>query len=190
MTAVHTLREALLGAALASALTAAPTLHAQEVHTDFDHNAHFETYRTFSFAKIQTDNPLYQQRLRDDITADLQKHGLQSVPSGGDLAITAIGGVHDQQQYNSFYTGLGPGFGWRGWGGWGGGGWGGGETQTTVQQIPIGTLMVDLYDTQSQNLVFRGQAQADMKKNADKNVALVQKSVDKMFDHFPPKHAE
>ncbi len=185
----HSLPRALFGAALATALTAAPTLHAQDVHTDYDHNAHFETYRTFSFARVQTDDPLYQQRVRDDVTADLRRHGLQLVPAGGDLAVTAIGGVHDQQQYNSFYTGLGPGFGWRGWGGWGGA-WGGGQTETTVQQIPVGTLMVDLYDTHTQNLVFRGQAHAEVKKNSEKEIALVQKSVDKMFDHYPPRHAE
>ena len=174
----------------ASAIAAAPALWAQDVHTDFDHNAHFESFRTFSFAKIQTENPLYEQRLRDDISADLEKHGLQLVPSGGDLAITAIGGVHDQQQYNTFYSGLGPGFGWRGWGGWGGG-WGGdGVTNTTVEQIPVGTLMVDLYDSHSQNLVFRGRGQADLKKNEEKNISLVRKTVDKMFDHLPPKHAD
>lgn len=182
-------RRALFGVALTAALTAVPALRAQDVHTDYDHNAHFENYHTFSFAKIQTENPLYRQRLRDDITADLQRHGLQLVPSGGDLAITAIGGVHDQQEYNTFYTGLGPGFGWRGWGGWGGR-WGGDTVaNTTVQQIPVGTLLVDLYDTHTQNLVFRGQAQADLKKNEEKNISLVQKTVDKMFDHFPPKHA-
>ena len=64
-----------------------------------------------------------------------------------------------------------------------------GVTNTTVQQIPVGTLMVDLYDTHTQNLVFRGRAQADLKKNEEKNISLVQKTVDKMFDHFPPKHA-
>ena len=176
-------------ALVASAMCAAPALHAQSVTTDYDHNAQFERYHTFSFAKVQTDNPLYEQRIREDITADLQSHGLQPVPSGGDLAITAIGGVHDQQQYNSFYSGLGPGFGWGGWGGWGGGWGGSGITQTTVQQVPVGTLMVDLYDTGTHNLVFRGRATEDVKKNTDKNIATVQKSIDKMFNHFPPKHA-
>ena len=129
----QTLRIALSGFALAGLLTVAPALTAQQVTTDFDHHAQFESYHTFSFAKIQTDNPLYEQRVRDDIAHDLQAHGLQLVPSGGDLAITAIGGVHDQQQYNTFYSGLGSGFGWRGWGGWGGG-WGGdGVTNSTVE---------------------------------------------------------
>ncbi len=183
-------RRALLGAALASAVFASPALLAQDVHTDYDHNAQFERYHTFSFTKIQTEDPLYEQRLRDNITSELQQHGMQLVPSGGDLAVTAIGGVHDQQQYNSFYSGLGSGYGWRGWGGWGGGGWGGdGMTSTTVQQIPVGTLVVDLYDTQTHNLVFRGRAQANLHKHADKNIKLVEKTVDKMFDHFPPKNA-
>ncbi len=185
----HNLRTGLFGAAFAASLIASPTLFGQSVSTDYDHQAQFESYHTFSFAKVQTDDPLYRQRLRDDISRDLQAHGLQMVPSGGDLAITAIGGVHDKQEYNSFYSGLGPGFGWRGWGGWGGG-WGGdGVTNTTVQNVPVGTLMVDLYDTNTHNLVFRGRATADVKKNSEKETALVQKSVDKMFDHFPPKHA-
>ena len=190
MTMGQTLRTALFGAAVAVTFTAVPALHAQSVSTDYDHTAQFENYHTFSFAQIKTDNPLYQQRLREDISKDLQAHGLQLVPSGGDLAITAIGGVHDQQEYNSFYTGLGSGFGRRGWGGGFGGGWGGeGVTNTTVENVPVGTLMVDLYDTHTHNLVFRGTSHADVKKNSDKEANLVAKSVDKMFDHFPPKHA-
>ena len=189
MTMGQTFRTLLFGAAVAGALSATPDLRAQSVSTDYDHHAQFENYHTFSFSKIQTDNPLYQQRIREDITADLQNHGLQPVPSGGDLVITAIGGVHDTQQYNSFFTGLGSGFGYRGWGGWGGG-WGGeGVTNTTVEQIPVGTLVVDLYDSNTHNLVFRGRATEDVKKNTDKNIATVQKRIDKMFDHFPPKHA-
>ncbi len=180
------------GTSLALVLAATPMLQAQSVSTDFDHNAHFENYHTFSFYKVQTSDPLYEQRVRDDIAGDLQRHGLQLVPSGGDIAITAIGNVKSTQEYNTFYSGLGSGFGYRGWGGgWGGGGWGGdGVSNTTVQDVPVGTLMVDLYDTGTHNLVFRGRATADMHKHADKNIALVQKSVDKMFDKFPPKHAE
>ena len=191
MTIARVLRRAVLGAAIGTAVAAVPAMQAQQVSTDFDHNAQFENYHTFSIYKVKTDDPLYQQRLRDDIAADLQKHGLQLVPSGGDLAVTAIGGVHNQQEYNTFYSGLGPGFGWGGWGGWWGGGWGGGDgvQNTTVRQVPVGTLMVDLYDSHTHNLVFRGRATADVNKKAEKNIKTVQKSVDKMFDHFPPKHS-
>lgn len=40
-------RRALLGAAFTTALTAAPALQAQDVHTDYDHDARFENFHTF-----------------------------------------------------------------------------------------------------------------------------------------------
>jgi hypothetical protein len=163
-------------------------MRAQDVSTDYDHHADFSQYHTFSIYKVRTADPLYKQRIADEITHDLEARGLQPVPSGGDLAVTAIGGVTDKQEYNTFYNNLGPGFGWRGWGWWGGR-WGGPvEANTTVENIPVGTLLVDLYDTHTQNLVFRGRAQADLStKNTDKNVDKLNKAIDKMFDKFPPK---
>lgn len=174
---------------LGTALAFSPFAHAQSVSTDYDHQANFSSYHTFSFHKVQTANPLFEQRVRDAITNDLQSKGWQLVPSGGDIAITAIGDVQNTQEYNTFYDGLGSGFGWGGWGGWSGRRWGGpGMATTTSQQIPVGTLIVDLYDTRTHNLVFRGRAQDQLhKKHTEKNIAIVNKSVDKMFNHFPPK---
>jgi Domain of unknown function (DUF4136) len=185
----------ILGFALSGTMAMVPCALAQQVSTDFDHTANFETYHTFSFYKVKTANPLFEQRVKDAITADLQHKGWQMVPSGGDIAITAIGDVQQQQEYTTFYDDIGGfGYGYRGWGGrwggWGGRGWGGGpSTATTTQQtIPVGTLIVDLYDTRSKNLVFRGRATDQLHvKHTDKNIAIVNKSVDKMFDHFPPK---
>ncbi len=169
---------------------AAPALQAQHVSTDYDHKAPFTDYHTFSFAKIQTANPLDRDVIRTEIRHDLQYHGWQEVPGGGDVAITAIGAQHDVQQYQSFYDGLGPGFGWGGWGGWWGGGWGGeGVNTTTVHQIPIGTLVVDLYDSHTHNLVWRGTSQETDSDNMNKNSGKLQKAVDEMFYKFPPKHA-
>jgi hypothetical protein len=177
-----------VGLSLGVLLAVTPSLRAQDVSTDYDHHADFSQYHTFSFHRVQTADPLYKQRIEDEVTRDLQARGLQRVESGGDLAVTAIGDVTDKQEYNTFYDGLGPGFGWRGWGWWGGR-WGAPmDATTTVQNIPVGTLLVDIYDTRTQNLVFRGRAQADLHtKHADKNVELLNKSIDKMFEHFPPK---
>ena len=183
----RSVRTVLCGLILGAAAVAAPCMHAQQVSTDYDHHANFEQYHTFSFYRVHTANPLFEQRVKDAITRDLQGRGWQMVPSGGDIAITAIGDVQDQQEYTTFYNGLGPGFGWRGWGGWGGG-WGGSEATTTSQTVPNGTLMVDLYDTRTHNLVFRGRAMDQLHvKHTDKNIEIVNKSVDKMFEHFPPR---
>lgn len=114
-------------AAVALLLLTPALVMAQDVKTDYDHKANFETYHTFSFYRVKTASPLFEQRVRDAITRDLQAKGWQMVPSGGDIAITAIGDVKSKQEYNTFYTGLGGGFGWRHWGWWGGGAWGPGK---------------------------------------------------------------
>lgn len=185
-----TARQRILSAMVLGAATIVGTAaSAQKVSTDFDHGANFEAYHTFSFYRVQTSNPLFEQRVRDAVASQLKAKGWQFVPTGGDIAITAIGNVRQTQEYTTFYNDLGPGFGYRGWGGWYGRGWGGPQTATTTSQtIPVGTLVIDLYDTRSHNLVFPGMATDELHtKHTDKNIAIVNKSVDKIFDHFPPK---
>lgn len=184
------LKHMLATAALGAAVALAPMATAQKVSTDFDHGANFEQYHTFSIYRVKTANPLYEQRVRDAIARTLQAKGWQMVPAGGDVAITAIGDVRQTTEYTTFYNDLGPGFGWRGWGGWWGGRWGGPSMATTTSQnIPVGTLVVDLYDTRSHNMIFRGMATDELHvKHTDKNIELVNKAVDKIFDHFPPRH--
>lgn len=165
---------------------------AQTVKTDFDHKANFSSYHTFSFGKVQTADPLYEQRVRRDITQDLTAKGWQLVPSGGDVTVTAIGNTHTKQEYDSFYNGLGGmGYGWGGWGGgWGMGGWGGGgmgDTTTTVNNVPVGTLMIDLYDNHTKQMIFRGSEQQDESNKSQKNTKNLDKAIDKMFKDFPPK---
>jgi hypothetical protein len=48
-------------------------------------------------------------RIKAEITKDLSAKGLQMVPSGGDLTVTAIETPKDKQEYNTFYYGLGGG---------------------------------------------------------------------------------
>jgi hypothetical protein len=48
------------------------------------------------------------------------------------------------QEYQTFYNGMG---GWR-WGGFG-------ETTTQVQSYPVGSLVLDFYDTRNKQLVWR-----------------------------------
>jgi hypothetical protein len=111
------------------------------------------------------------------------------VSSGGDMTVTAIESTKDKQEYNTFYDGLGgAGFGYRGWRGWGGG-WGGGigDATTTVNQVPVGTLMIDLYDGKTHQLVWRGSSHQDLSTKASKNTSKFDKAVDKMLKEYPPK---
>jgi len=73
---------------------------------------------------------------------------------------------------------VGGGWRWRGFGG---------ESTTTVETYKIGTLVVDLYDTNNKQLIFRGSANDTLSKNPQKNEKILEKAVDKMFKKFPPE---
>ena len=57
-----------------------------------------------------------------------------------------------------------------------------------LDQLIMGILTVDLIDTNAKRLVWRSQATEDSIASSQKGEEKqVKKSVDKMFDHFPPK---
>lgn len=171
------------GMALTLATSAIPLL-AQQVTTDYDHSVDFSQFHTYSFGKVKASDPLYDQRIRDEVSRQLTARGWQMAPSGGDITIHAIGGMKTQQEYSTFYDGLGGGgFGWRR--GWGGGGFG--DSFTTVNEIPVGTLVIDLYATDTHKLVFRGTASGQLSNNAEKNTKELDKAIDKIFQKLPQK---
>jgi hypothetical protein len=151
---------------------------AQDVQTDHDTHADFSQYHTYSWHKVKTDDPLWQSRVQDAVDKELQSKGLQRVESGGDLAVSATGAVRNQQEYQTFYDGFGPG--WR-WGGFGR------TATTTVYNEKVGTLLVDLYDAKAKQLIWRGTAHDTLSDKPEKNENKLDKAVDKMFKDFPPK---
>jgi hypothetical protein len=159
-------------------------MHAQSVSTDYQHGINFSDYHTYSISRVHTSDPLMETRLRDAINKALTAKGWQLVTSGADVEVTAVGARSNQQEYTSFYDGLG-GLGWRR--GWGGGGFG--TTYTSVNQIPIGTLVVDLYEAKGKSLVWRGLARDTLTNNPEKNTNKLNKAVNKLFAKFPPKEA-
>jgi hypothetical protein len=69
----------------------------------------------------------------------------------------------------------------------GGGGLGAGESTTTVDTYKVGTLVVDLFETNTKNLVWRGVSSETLSDKSDKNIKNLNKGVQKMFQHFPPE---
>ncbi len=165
---------------IALSLLALPVV-AQEVRTDYDEHADFSQFHTYYWAKVETENPLWQQRVQDAFDHQLQAKGWQRVDSGGDIALTAVGATRNQQQYQTFYNGFGPGWGWGGFGD---------TATTTVENYRVGTLVVDMYNTQTKRLLWRGVASDTLSDKPEKNEQKLDKAVDKMLDKFPPKGRE
>jgi len=162
------------------ALTAAS--FAEQVKTDYDHNANFAQYRTYSWEKVQTRDPLLVDRIKDAVNGALTAKGWTQVPSGGDVSVVAIEITQQQQTLNTFYDGFGGGWRWRGFGG---GGFG--DATTTTETYQVGTLVVDLFDAKTKSLIWRGSASDTLSNNANKNTKNLDKGVQKMFAHFPPE---
>jgi hypothetical protein len=150
---------------------------AQDVKTDYDHHANFSQYHTYYWEKIKTSDPLWQSRIQDAVDHALQSKGWQRVDNGADVALTAVGSTHNQQEYQTFYEGMG-GWRWRGMGM--------GETTTEVENYPVGSLVLDFYDAHNKQLIWRGVSSDTLSNNPEKNEKKLDKAVDKMLDHFPP----
>jgi Domain of unknown function (DUF4136) len=161
-------------------LALAAASFAQDVKSDYDHSANFGQYKTFSWEKVQTKDPLMVDRIKDAVNSALTSKGWTLVPSGGDVEVFAIETTQNQQTLDTFYNGFGGG---RRWGGFGGGF---GDATTTVETYKVGTLVVDLFDAKTEKLIWRSSASDTLSSNADKNTKNLDKGVNKMFQHFPP----
>jgi Domain of unknown function (DUF4136) len=146
----------------------------QTVSVNYNQNQSFSQFHTYAWGsdnanKVQ--NSILAQVAVQDIDAALQGKGLQKVEESQkpDLLVTANGGMKEQTSYTAM--------GMRGFGG--------GMGSITPQQNVIGTLIVDLYDSKGQSLVWRGIAQNALNNNGNKNQQLVQKAVAKMFKQWP-----
>jgi Domain of unknown function (DUF4136) len=172
---------ALMGAAL----LLAGSLSAQEVKTDYDRNANFAQYKTYSWEQVKTRDPLDVDRIKSAVDAALTAKGWTQVSSGGDVRIMAIQMTQDQQTLDTFYDGLGGGWGWRRFGAAGFG-----EATTTTETYKVGTLVVDLYDAKTKMLIWRGSASDALSNNSNKNIKNLDNGVEKMFKQFPPSSSK
>jgi hypothetical protein len=159
----------------------ASTSSAQQVKTDYDRSANFGQYKTYSWEQVKTKDALDVDRIKEAVNAALAAKGWTHVETGGDVSIVAMQMTQNQQTLNTFYNGFGGGWGWRRFGG---GGFG--EATTTTETYKVGTLVVDLFDTGTKKLVWRGTSSDTLSNNSDKNIKNLDKGVGKMFKQFPP----
>jgi hypothetical protein len=65
-----------------------------------------------------------------------------------------------------------------------------GTATTTTSEYLIGTLVVDIFDAKSKQLMFRGTASDEISDKPEKNIKKVEKASNKMFKDFPPGSKE
>lgn len=150
---------------------------AKEVVVDYDHSVDFANYKTYSWIRVKVGDPLWVDRITRAVDAELVAKGWTKVDADGDAGITAFGSTRETPTLTTFYDGLGGGWFWRGFGG---------IATTTVQETPVGTLVVDIFDEPKMRLIWRGLAEDALSGKPDKDEKKLQKIVADMFKKFPP----
>ena len=146
----------------------------QQVSVNYNHSQNFTQYQTYAWISNnanQVQNSILAQVAQQDINAALQGKGLKMVQENQnpDLLVSASGGLRQQTSYSA----------------WGMRGIGGGMGGITPENNVVGTLVVDLYETKGQVLLWRGIAQNTLNNNGNKNQQMVRNAVQKMFKQWP-----
>jgi hypothetical protein len=147
--------------------------------TDYDRTVQFSSYHTFFMLKgSSSGNPLLDQRVTADVQAALTSKGWAEVPQGeGRAAVVVHAATKTRHSYETFYDGWG-GWRWR---------WGGlGSTTTLEQDYKVGTVVVDIFDADTKQAIWRGSATDALSDNQKDNSEATEAAVTKMFNSFPP----
>lgn len=171
-----------------AALLMAACAYAQDVHYNYDHGTNFQSYKTYKWVNLPDAVPdqLIDRSIKRAIDEQLVQKGLNRVDDDkpADLYVGYQAIVNLEKSVNAFGSADRLG----GWGPWGGG-FATGSLQAQTSTVPVGTLLVSVYDPARKQLIWRGDATktVDLKKDPDKNYKALQKAMTKLFKNYPPK---
>ena len=159
-----------------------------KVYSDFDPTAvdQMKAYRSYSWlpaprGKKRGADQLVAKRIMATTDEVLSKKGYERAQtSAPDFLVGWHGAVDTKLQYNTVNTYYG--YGWGYWGGMG-------TSRTYASEYHEGSLIIDIVDAKSNELVWRGVAQAEVypESSPDYRNQQIQSAVNKILSQFPPK---
>ena len=172
----------LLGGAVFGVLLVGVPMLAQGINIDYNHSVNFRQLKSYSWQKIHATDPQVESRISAAVNRELANLQFNQVEKNGDFLITVVEVSKNKAEYANFYREL-SGFDWRR--GWGTHGFA--DSIPNVRSIPLGTLIVDLYDGKTHQLLWRASVDETIYKSEDKNDLTMDKAIDQILDKFPPK---
>ena len=162
--------------------------YGQDVHYNYDRSANFAAYKSYQWVDLPgpggaVPDQLIDQAIKRAVDEQLSQKGLTQVEKDGYLKISYHAILREEKavDLSGFGTGIGPLGG-------GLGPWSNGTVTGQTSTIPVGTLVIDLYDPTRNQLVWRGDVTKtlDINKSPDKNYRALQKAMSKLFKNYPP----
>jgi hypothetical protein len=152
----------------------------QDVKTNAMPGVDFSKFHTYKWVPIEGashPNQIADEEIKQSIDSQLASKGLTKTDSDqADLFVGYQVAVDQEKQWNAY--------------GMGGGVWGGGGMATATQStINIGSLVLDMYDPSTKQLVWTGTATKAINPSSkqSKNEEHLNKAMAKLLKNFPPK---
>jgi hypothetical protein len=152
---------------------------AQEVGANFILGTDFSRYHTYKWYSIEGNvhpNQIVDTQIKQSVDSQLTSKGLTKTDSDkADLYVGYQIAVDQTKQ-------------WKGYGMNGGPGWGG-MAAATQPTIDVGTLVLDVYDPTTKQLVWTGTATKtmDSSSNQEKNIESLDRVIQRLLKNYPPK---
>ena len=168
-----------IGVAMAMALIACIATHGQDVRTNYMPGTNFTKYHSYKWVAIEGGahpNQIVDAQIKQSVDSQLASKGLTKTDSErADLFVGYQIAVDQEKQWNGY--GMGGGLRW------------GGMATATSSTINVGTLVLDMYDPATKQLVWTGNATKtiDPKSSQEKNQKSLDKAMQKLLKSFPPK---
>jgi hypothetical protein len=165
--------------AFAVALMACIVAQGQDVRYNFMPGTDFSKYHTYKWVAIEGGahpNQIMDQEIKQAVDSQLASKGMTK--TDGDKADVYVGyqiAVDQEKQWNAYGMGGGVRFG--------------GMGSATSSTINVGTLVLDMYDPGTKQLVWTGNATKtiDPSSNQEKNMKNLNKAMAKLLKNYPPK---
>ena len=156
---------------------------------DYDRDADFGSYGTFAWYELpanaptdarqaQQRNDLLDKRIKNAVSAELEKKGMTLVTNNPDVYLVYHTGIEDKvnvtdwgYSYSDYY-------------------WGYGGRDITVTNYQQGTLIIDFIDAREKELVFRVSGQKTLDSSPpspEKQEKTIRKAVEAMLSLYPPR---
>jgi len=159
--------------AAASLALSTPAL-AQSVSYDYDRSTDFSRLKTYAWVPgTNLKDELNHKRIMDAVDAQLRAKGFTRVEASGnpDVLVAYHASFSQNLEIN----------------GWGGYRWGPGARSARVEQVVVGTLVVDMVNARSKTIVWRGIASKELDPDAspEKRDKNINKAAEKLFKKYP-----
>ena len=155
-------------------------VYGQDVHYNYDRGANFGSYRTYQWVDLpgSVGDQFIDRDIKRSVDEQLAQKRLTRVDKDADLYVGYRAAIDMEKSIDLRSTEFG-----------GLGAWGDRTVQGQTSTIPVGMLMVDLYDPAKKQLIWRGDATKaiDLNKDPDKNYKNLQKAMIKLFKNYPPQ---